>query len=740
MQKPKGYWTKERCHIEASKYSTKADFRRGCASGYSKAKKMGWLSDICSHMVSNRRPDGYWNKARVIEEAKKYKTRTDFSRGTSSAYNAAQANGWLDQACSHMTILVKPPGYWTKERCQEAARSFSTRSEFLANEASAFRIAQRKGWLDDICHHMHRLVKETGYWSKSKLTETAKKYTTRKDFYESEYSAYSAARSKNLLDEICSHMEYQVLPRNYWTKDRVFEEAKKYQTRGAFEAGSGGAYGRAQAEGWLDEACEHMEAVDHGWLHCIYALKNKRLNKAYIGLTRQEFSLRMKQHESAKNTTNSSQISREPDTEFEQITPYEFLVSEVGDKEQEYIDLFARQGWEIINSDDRVGHVGTQTRWTRERCAAEANKYSARKDFRADAPRVYDAAKRHGFLDSICSHMTEDVRRPVGYWTKERCMKEAMQCKTRAEFHNSAAYQAARRNGWATEVMQSLPRLRRSIDSWTKAECLDHARKYLNRTTFSTRSPGPYKAAKRNGWLDEVCQHMEGQRKNREAKPVSSREATRRGTPFQNKNSWTLQTCISEANKYTFRSEFKKGHPAAYQAARKRGWLDIVCKHMTEKVKPVGYWTLARCSEEAQKYLTKSDFVKSSGGAYAAASRNGWMDEISRHMLSDRVPRGHWNIKENCHKAALECVTRSDFKKLHRGAYRSAEKNQWLDDICSHMKEIRKPNNYWNRKRCSEEAKRYSSRAAFRKGSNGAFVAAEKKGWLDQICNHMSAD
>ena len=35
------------------------------------------------------------------------------------------------------------------------------------------------------------------------------------------------------------------------------------------------------------------------------------------------------------------------------------------------------------------------------------------------------------------------------------------------------------------------------------------------------------------------------------------------------------------------------------------------------------------------------------------------------------------------------------------------------------------------------EAKKYATRAEFRKGSNGAYQSALKQGHLDKICGHM---
>ena len=46
----------------------------------------------------NRKPKGYWYiKKNVIEESKKYKTRTSFKINSETAYNSALKNNWIDE-------------------------------------------------------------------------------------------------------------------------------------------------------------------------------------------------------------------------------------------------------------------------------------------------------------------------------------------------------------------------------------------------------------------------------------------------------------------------------------------------------------------------------------------------------------------------------------------------------------------------------------------------------------------
>ena len=51
-----GYWTKERCTEEASKYDTKTEFLKKAPLHYSHAIRKGFLNEICGHMKKQGNP------------------------------------------------------------------------------------------------------------------------------------------------------------------------------------------------------------------------------------------------------------------------------------------------------------------------------------------------------------------------------------------------------------------------------------------------------------------------------------------------------------------------------------------------------------------------------------------------------------------------------------------------------------------------------------------------------------
>jgi hypothetical protein len=95
-----------------------------------------------------------------------------------------------------------------------------------------------------------------------------------------------------------------------------------------------------------------------------------------------------------------------------------------------------------------------------------------------------------------------------------------------------------------------------------------------------------------------------------------------------------MERLAKEALQYQSRSAFAKGSGGAYKTASDNyKFLDEICSHMGPQQRATGYWDKEKCAAEALKYQKRSKFKKASGGAYSSALRNGWIDEICVHML-----------------------------------------------------------------------------------------------------------
>ena len=90
---------------------------------------------------------------------------------------------------------------------------------------------------------------------------------------------------------------------------------------------------------------------------------------------------------------------------------------------------------------------------------------------------------------------------------------------------------------------------------------------------------------------------------------------------------WTYENCYNEAKKYDTRTEFRISSGGCYAAALKNNWLDDYY-WMPKRKKVISKWTKQICDRIAHKYKTKSEFELNDKGCYLAAMRAGWLKEM----------------------------------------------------------------------------------------------------------------
>lgn len=201
-----------------------------------------------------RRKNEEWTFECVVAEAKKYKTRTEFSRGSGGAYNKARYEGYIDIVCAHMK-RKKRPDTITIRQVKAAAKKYKTRAEFYKNCGPEYGKAAREDWLDTVCSHM---PEHAGYrWDKKSLKKEAARYQHRVDFMRQSQSAYKRALKEGWLDAICKHMTPKERRSPISQKD-VARAAKRCKYRSDFSVKYPSEYKAASRNGWLDTLCAHM--------------------------------------------------------------------------------------------------------------------------------------------------------------------------------------------------------------------------------------------------------------------------------------------------------------------------------------------------------------------------------------------------------------------------------------------------------------------------------------------------
>lgn len=152
--------TKLACISDAKKYKTKREWYEKSPSSYDAARRNKWLNDCCSHMIIKRKINGYWSKNICNLESKKFTSKTEWQKKSSTSYSVARKNGWLLELSKHMQKQKKENGFWTKERCIIDAKKYNTRNNWRIKSSSASSIASKNGWLEECCSHMLILRKK----------------------------------------------------------------------------------------------------------------------------------------------------------------------------------------------------------------------------------------------------------------------------------------------------------------------------------------------------------------------------------------------------------------------------------------------------------------------------------------------------------------------------------------------------------------------------------------------------
>lgn len=616
-RKPPNTWTKQACADEAAKYKTRSQFKRQSKSAYNMAHRKGYLDAICGHMVPGRKGLKKWTKQKCAKEAKLFKSRTEFQKRATGAYKAAYRNGWLDEITQHMKPKQKARGYWTLERCKEVAKKCTTKKEFRNKFPAAIAAAEKKGFMKKICGHMLEERKPPGYWTKKRVTKEALKYKTRGEFRNGSATAYGIAVNDGYLDEICGHMDFINRPSGYWTKKRCHEEAKKYHTRIEFRKNAPGAYKSAFSNGWLNEICKHMDIIGHKYRRFIYSIEFAD-QSVYVGLTYNPRERIAKHLKDSHNKAVKNKINKGLKYKLV-VDPNPYNVNVAQKIESKKIDSYKKRGWIILN-EAKTGpgssSLGSSVRkWTPELIAQEAKKYPSLKEFEQSSPGACGAAYKLQIMPIVSSHFIR-VEKPKGYWkSKENCKAEALNHKTITDFQNfaSAAYQSARKMGILDDITGHMIK-QKPKGYWTKGNCAIEAQKYKTKSEFAAKAPVAYATAQRRGWLEDICQHMKSPKKphgywskeacQAESLRYSTRSEFQKGSPGvystaqrrgwideicahmgpkrKPRGFWTKSNCSTEAKAFSTMAELKKNSRGAFNAIQQNGWGKELCAHMSK--------------------------------------------------------------------------------------------------------------------------------------------------------------
>ena len=406
----------------------------------------------------------------------------------------------------------------------------------------------------------------------------------------------------------------------------------------------------------------------------------------------------------------------------------------------------------------KIGAASKNRIWTDTTCRKEAQKYKTKLEFLHNSSGAYTYASKNGLLSTY--DWFEEIKKPNGYWTKERCEVESRKYSSKTDFlkGSPAAHHAVVVHKWLDEFDWLIDQRFDIIDG--KVDCVyvyvfeETKAAYVGRTLirrqkkrdrehiFNQDSDAVARYAKKHHvpippmtiietslTLKEGLDREDYWRRwyEKQGYTMLNRIATGIGKGSLgaiSNGKWNRKRCYEEALKYKSASEFGRANSSAYDSARRNGWLDDYTWFVKLWERK---WDKETCLNAAKKYKTRSEFQKGDTGAYNKAIRVGWIDDYAWLTSRKQKPQGYWDNYEHCYEEAKKYKNRKSFENKCKGGYLKACRNGWLDDYT--WFEEKQKHNYWNKETCYEEAKKYNTATEFARNAVRAYELSRTNGW-----------
>tara|TARA_Y100000034_G_scaffold136985_1_gene218013 strand:+ start:18548 stop:19420 length:873 start_codon:yes stop_codon:yes gene_type:complete len=290
-------------------------------------------------------------------------------------------------------------------------------------------------------------------------------------------------------------MKTERLKRDYWTEEKILEEAKKYIKFTDFLEKSNLAYKMAKEKGLIKEVKKITKTFSYStsfkeektraiissatgkdFDKINFKHKGKRIElDGYNNSLKLAFEYNGRQHyellERFHNTWDGFIKQLERDDRKKEccknkgirlITiPFWIKESDLKDYILKELDILSIK-YSEKNIDKCIKEKYFGLKWDVKSIKKEAKKYRTRNSFRLGAVGAYNAAKRFGIFDEVCSHMLSKKERMLeilNKWDYESCKKEAAKYKSRWEYQKGSggSYRRAWKEGWLEEFFPKKP-------------------------------------------------------------------------------------------------------------------------------------------------------------------------------------------------------------------------------------------------------------------------------------------
>ena len=538
------------------------------------------------------------------------------------------------------------------------------------------------------------------------LAEIASQYHDLPLFRKEQPKAYDAIGARGLRDKLCGHMKRGQA--KWYTYEELKVIAGQYHEASVFREEQPKAYDAIHRRGLLDELCGHM--------------KKKRKNS----YTDEELMSMAK--------------------EYNDVALFK--------KEQRGIyGAIVRRG----KIEEMCGHMQRHKRpdYTDEELAELAKGYDDLTLFRKEHRQPYFAIVRRGKIDELCGHMKRN--KPETY-TVEEIRNIASKYKTRSEFMGKAAavYLAASRRGIMDDVCSHMERLRRPKGFYTKGYCHVVALDYKTKGEFQQGNRYAYSRAFNEGWLDDICSHMEVGCNNWNKRKVYV-------YTFPDGYAYVGLTddIKRRKNEHLHKYSHKKISPVllhsretgeSYEYKELTEWLDAETAAKAEdeyikKYKADGWKMLnrqrggglggdVRKAQETKairtivsRYEYVEDFRDSEPDVYEKLCSSRRFSEFCSSLKRKKKPMNYWTV-ERAVAVIPECETITIFKERYFRAYMIVKAAGLLAE---YYRDKVRTNYKWSLENCANAARYCETRTELHRKYPGAYERLSKEGLLGEL-------
>jgi len=342
-QKPNGYWTYDKCKDSALKCKNNKELKEKYRTAYKKITQNNWI-ELTSHFIKTQKPKNYWTYEKCKEVALDCETKTELKSKYSSIYNKICKEKWFD-LLSHLRkvgnrykrliysyefcdnhcyvgltgnikrrnnqhllgkdkssvkkyisktkltpILIIKSDYidvnlailleeeilndykkngwivlnevktggigshdlkWTKESCENEVKKYNNLNSFIKNSGGMYVTIIKKGWNEILLPIKTR--HDFNFWNdKEKCRIESKKYRNVTEFASKCWGAYNCSKVNNWIDDFFN-IKSKVI-NGYWNnKEKCRIESTKYNNRTNFCKKSHSAYMYSIKNNWIDD-------------------------------------------------------------------------------------------------------------------------------------------------------------------------------------------------------------------------------------------------------------------------------------------------------------------------------------------------------------------------------------------------------------------------------------------------------------------------------------------------------